>query len=187
MQDTRREAKELKQKERSGNPPEKYDQSYSQSSMFFPKEPETYKPAKSSSDKENWLQAMQETLKSLSDKNTWTLVKRPKDKKVMPGKWVHKVKTKADGSLEKYKARYIAKSFKQIEGIDYSETFAPTSRPRTFRLILSFAAKENFILKQMVVTSAFLNPQIKEEIYIEQPSGFEKLDPSGTKTCLQIE
>ena len=100
MQDTRKEAKELKREERSPNPPQKYGQSYSHNSTFFPKEPKTYKQAMSSSEKENWLKAMQEELKSLSDTNTWTLVERPKDKNVTPGKWVYKVETKADGSLD---------------------------------------------------------------------------------------
>ena len=131
----------------------------------------------SSSERENWLQAMQE-LKSLSNTNTWTLVERPKDKNVIPRKWVYKVKTKADGSLDKYKARHVATDFKQNEGTDYSETFALTSKPEIFRLILSLTAKENFILRQMDVKSAYLHPGIKEEIYLEQPSGFEKMDPS---------
>ena len=86
MQDTRREAKEVKREERSRNPPQRYDQSYNHSSTFFPKELETYQPAISSSERENWLQAMQEELKSLSDTNTWTLVERPEDKNVIPAK-----------------------------------------------------------------------------------------------------
>ena len=110
---------------------------------------------------------MQEELKSLSDTNTWTLVERPKNKIVIPGKWVYKIKTKADGRPEKYKARYIAKRFKQIEGTNYSETFAPTSKPEIFRLSLSIAAKENFTLRQMDVKSAYLHPEIKEKNYLE--------------------
>ena len=99
-QDTRREAKELKREERSRNPPQRYGQSYSHNSTFFPKELETYKQAISSSERENWLQAMQEELKFVSDTNTWTLVERPKDKNVIPGIWVYKVKTKANEALE---------------------------------------------------------------------------------------
>ena len=132
MQDTRREAKELKREERSRNLRQRYGQSNSHNSTFFPKEPETYKQTICSREKENWLQAMQEELKSLGDTNTWTLVERLKDKNVIPGKWVYKVKTKANGSLEKYKARYVDKGCKQIEDTDYSETFAPTSKPETF-------------------------------------------------------
>ena len=96
------------------------------------------------------------------------------------------MKTKADGSIEKYEARYVAKGFKQIEGIDYAETFAPTSKPETFRLILSLAAKEHFTLRQMDVKSAYLHPQIKEEIYLEQPTGFEETDSSGNKFVCKL-
>ena len=129
---------------------------------------------------------MQEELKPLSDTNIWTLVERLKDKNVNPGKWVYKVKTKADGSLDKYRARYVAKGFKQIEGTDYTETFAPTSKPETFRPVLSLAAKRSFILRQMDVKSAYLHAKIKEKIYLEQPSGFEKIDPSGKKLACRL-
>ena len=173
MQGTIREAMELKREERSRNSPQEHGQSYSHNSTLFPEEHETYKQAKSSSEEENWLQAMQEELKSLSDTNIWTVVERQKDKNVIPGKWVDKVKTKADGSLEKNMARYVAKVSKQIGGTDFSETFAPTSKPETFRLILSSAA-EKLILRQMDVKSAYLQPKIRAENYLEQPRGFEK-------------
>ena len=129
---------------------------------------------------------MQEELKSSNDTNTWTLVESPKDKNVNPGKWVYKLKTKANGSLEKYKARYVAKGFKQIEGTGYSETFAPTTKPETFWLILSSAENENFIMRQMGVKSAYLHPEIKEEVYLEQPSGFEKRDPTRRKLVCRL-
>ena len=86
------------------------------------------------------------------------------DKSVIPGKWVYKIETKSDGSLDKYKARYLAKGLKIFEGVDYGDTFAPTSKLETFRVNLSLAAKENFTVKQMDVNSAYLHPKIKEEI-----------------------
>ena len=75
------------------------------------------------------------------------------------------------GTLEKCKAQYFAKGFKQIEGIDYGEVFAPTSKPENFRLIFSLAANENFTLRQMDDKSAYLHPKIKEEIYLEHSQG----------------
>ena len=132
MKDARREAKELKREERSRNPPQRCGQSYSHNSTFFAKEPETYNEAVSSCDKENWLQVMQDELESLNETNSWTLVERPKYKNVIPGKRVYKVKIKADGSLEKCKVRYVAKGFKPNEGLAYSETFPPTSKPDSF-------------------------------------------------------
>ena len=186
MQDTRREAKELKREERSRNPPQIFGQSYSHNSIYLPKDPESYSEAISSSENDKWKEAMQIELKCLEETETWNLVERPSHKNVIPGKWVYKVKTKSDGSLEKFKAPYVAKGFKQIEGIDCSETFAPTSKPETFRRILSLAAKEKFTLRQMDVKSAYLHPEIKEEAYLEQPIGFEKLDSSGKKLVCNL-
>ena len=131
IKNARREAKELKREEMS----RKLWPKLQQKLHVLSERAETNNQAISSSEKQNWLQSMQEELKSLSDTNTLTLVERPKDKNVIPGKWVCKVKTKANGSLENYKARYVAKGFRQIEGIDYFGTFALTSKPETFRLI----------------------------------------------------
>ena len=100
MKHVRAEVKELKQTERSRNPRERYGQSYSLRSMFFPKELETYNQATSSSEKK-LVASNGRRAQSFSDTNTWTLVESPKDKTVTPLKWVYKVKTKADGSLEK--------------------------------------------------------------------------------------
>ena len=111
---------------------------------------------------------MQEEPVCSCDTNRCNLVRRPKDENGIPGKWVYQVKRKTDGSLEKYKARYVAKNFKKIEGIDY---FAPTGKPETIRLTL----------RQMDVKSAFLHPEIQEELNLEQPMGFEKLDSSCKK------
>ena len=132
MQSTRRETKELKRKAMSKNPRQRYGQSFSHISTFFPKELETYKEAIGCSEKENCLQAMQDELKSLSDTNTSTLVYRPKYKNIVPENGVKKKKTKADGGLETYKVSYVAIGFKRIEGLDYSKTFAPTSNFETF-------------------------------------------------------
>ena len=129
---------------------------------------------------------MKKELECLHETKTWNLVQRPSQKNVIPGKWVYKVKTKADGSIEKYKARYVDKGFKQIEGIDYSETFAPTSKPETVQLILSLAAKEHFTLRQMDVKSAYLHPQIKEEKYLEQPTGFVETDSLGNNLVCKL-
>ena len=85
-----------------------------------------------SSEKVNWTDAMQIELISLQETQTWDLVERPSDGNVIVGKQVYETKTKSDGSLGKYKARNVAKGFKQIEGIEYGGTFAPTSKPETF-------------------------------------------------------
>ena len=111
------------------------------------------------------------------------LSRESKNKHIIPEKWIHKAKTQADGSLEKYKARYVAKSFKQIEGMDYSETFAPTSKPKT---LIPWQRKKIFTLRLMDVKSADLHPKINEEICLEQPSGFDKLETSGKNLVCKL-
>jgi hypothetical protein len=87
-------------------------------------------------------------------------------------KWIYKVKHVADGSIEKYKARFEARGFSQIEGVDYDETFAPVARYTSIRSIIALAASICWKLHQMDVKTTFLNGEIKEEVYIEQPEGF---------------
>ena len=84
-------------------------------------------------------------------------------------RWIYKVKHAADGSMEKYKARFVPKGFSQKEGIDYEETFAPVARYSTIRTIISLAAKMGWRVHQMDVKTAFLNGVIEEEVYIKQP------------------
>ncbi|TPX52900.1 DNA-directed DNA polymerase [Powellomyces hirtus] len=87
-------------------------------------------------------------------------------------KWVFKIKRAADGSLQRYKARLVAKGFSQREGVDYGETFAPVAKFGSARMVLAIAAIEDMELEQMDAVTAFLPPDIEEEIYMEQPEGF---------------
>ena len=120
-----------------------------------------------------WKAAMQTEYDSIMRNQTWDLVDRLKKRKVIGTKWVFKAKYKSDGSLDKYKARLVAKGFAQIEGFDYKDTFAPTARLTTIRTILALAAQKGWPVMQMDVKSAFLNGYLKEEVYVEQPPGFE--------------
>jgi hypothetical protein len=88
---------------------------------------------------------------------------------VVSSKWLFKIKHVADGSIEKYKARFVARGFSQKEGIDYEETFAPVARYTSIRTIVALAAKMKWKLHQMDVNIDFLNGVIKEEVYIEKP------------------
>jgi hypothetical protein len=92
---------------------------------------------------------------------------------VVSSKWLLKIKHVADGSIEKYKARFVAYGFSENEGIDYEETFAPVTRYTSIRTIIALAAKMKWKLHQMDVKTTFLNGVIEEEVYIEQPQGFE--------------
>ena len=88
-------------------------------------------------------------------------------------RWIYKVKHAADRSVEKYKARFVAKGFSQNEGTNYEETFATVVRYSSIQTIISLAAKMDWRVHQMDVKTAFLNEVIKEEVYIEQPKGFD--------------
>ena len=136
----------------------------------------------SAPDAEFWQRAMIEEMTSLRANNTWTLVKLPPGRKAIKVKWVYKTKTHADGTLERYKARLVAKGFMQREGIDFTEVFAPVSKHTTLRALLSFVVADDLHLSQLDIKTAFLNGDLDEEIYMEQPPGFEEGDP-GT-VCL---
>ena len=106
---------------------------------------------------------------------TWSLVDRPNHKKVIGLKWVYRVKLNADGSMNKLKARIVVKGYKQQYGIDFSETFTPVAKLDIIRLLLTLAAQKGWKIYQLDVKSVFLNGILEEEIYVEQPEGFEKL------------
>ena len=174
------EAAPLPRADRNRRPPERYGNPYTFFNTTPNKkkktvtEPKTYREAVKSTKAKYWEEAMQAEVESLENNNTWTLVDKPKDKNVLPGKWVYKVKYGADGHVDKYKARYVAKGFAQVEGLDFFETYAPTCKPETFRSLLAVAAQKDFHLGQMDVKSAYLHSPIEEEIYLEQPEGFAK-------------
>ncbi|VVT44812.1 uncharacterized protein SAPINGB_P000542 [Magnusiomyces paraingens] len=121
---------------------------------------------------EFWLEACVIEMSSLKRNGTWELVDLPPGRKAINSKWVFKVKRKADGSIERYKARLVCIGFSQVEGIDYTETFAPVVRYETVRIVLAIAAQFGFQVHHMDVETAFLNGDLKEDIYMRQPKGF---------------
>jgi hypothetical protein len=126
--------------------------------------------------RKEWTDAMTEEYQSIMKNEVWEIVPKPKNKDVVSSKWLFKIKHDVDGSTKKYKARFVARGFSQKEGIDYEETFTPVARYTSIRTIITLAAKMKWKLHQMDVKTAFLNGFIKEEVYIEQPQGFEVED-----------
>ena len=116
---------------------------------------------------------MVEEYDSIVKNNAWEIVPRPVGKSVVGSRWIYKVKKVTDGSVEKYKARFVASVFSQIEGIYYDETFAPVASYSSIRSIISLSTQMGWCIHQMDVKIVFLNGVIEEEVYIEQPEGFE--------------
>ena len=118
-----------------------------------------------------WREAIQEELKALGINGTWKEEIPPKGVNLVSTKWVFTVKVKADGSLDRFKARLVARGFSQIYGIDYFETFAPTVRIDTLRTFLAIAAKKDWNLVHMDIKNAFTESQLKEQLYLAPPKG----------------
>ncbi|GKU92084.1 hypothetical protein SLEP1_g5859 [Rubroshorea leprosula] len=116
-------------------------------------------------------QAMQDELQALENTRTWDLIDLLVKKSLIGCKWVCKIKTRSDGSVECYKARLVAKGFIQEYGIDYEETFAPVARLTSMRSLLAIAAMRRWKLFQMDVKNAFLNGDLEEEVYMKPPPG----------------
>ncbi|KAG7584165.1 GAG-pre-integrase domain [Arabidopsis suecica] len=122
-----------------------------------------------------WIIAMQEELEQFERNEVWELVKRPADTNVIGTKWIFKNKSDEKGVVVRNKARLVAQGYNQIEGVDFEETFAPVARLESIRLFLGMACILNFTVHQMDVKSAFLNGILQEEVYVEQPKGFEDM------------
>ncbi|KAI3746387.1 hypothetical protein L6452_08818 [Arctium lappa] len=124
----------------------------------------------------DWVSAMQEELNQFEALKVWRLVPKPEGKTVIRTKLVFKNKKDEDGIVIRNKARLIAKGYRQEEGIDYEETYAPVARIEEIRMFLAYTAHKNFTVYQMDVKTAFLNGILKEEVYVSQPEGFVNPD-----------
>ncbi|KAE8673149.1 hypothetical protein F3Y22_tig00111810pilonHSYRG00151 [Hibiscus syriacus] len=136
-------------------------------------EPETFEEASKSS---QWMTAMKEEIDALQQNQTWDIVPKIKDVKPISCKWVYKIKRRPDGSIERYKARLVARGFSQQYGLYYDETFSPVAKLTTVRVLLALAANKDWNLWQMDVKNAFLHGELDREIYMTQPMGFQSQD-----------
>nr|GEZ30293.1 retrotransposon protein, putative, Ty1-copia subclass [Tanacetum cinerariifolium] len=124
-----------------------------------------------------WIKAMQVELNEFERLEVWELVPRPDKVMVITLKWIYKVKLNELGGILKYKARLVACGYHQEEGIDFEESFALVARLEAIRIFLTYAAHKNIVVYQMDVKTAFLNGNLREEVYVSQPDGF--VDPDN--------
>src|SRR6266700_216265 len=142
--------------------------------MCSTQDPQTYKEASQREQAGQWNAAMLEEMNWHLENGTWTIVELPEGQKAIGSKWVYKTKHNADGTIERYKARVVAKGFNQRPGQDYFETFASTMRQATVHIVLALAAIEDMELRSVDISYAFTNSDIDVEIYMEQPEGFRQ-------------
>ena len=119
------------------------------------------------------MKAMHEEMGSLQKNGTYQLVELPKGKRPLKCKWVFKLKKDGNGKLVRYKSRLVEKVFEKKKGIDFDEIFSPVVKMTSIRTILSIAASQDLEVEQLEVKTAFLHGDLEEEIYMEQPEGFE--------------
>jgi len=127
-------------------------------------EPTSFKEAVDSPNHKEWIDTMKDAMDSTVRNKGWELIDLPPQHKSIGNKWVFKIKCRADGSIDKFKARLLAKGFTRIEGIDYEETFSPVLRFASIRLLLVLVAHLDLELFQMDIKTAFLNGNLEEEI-----------------------
>lgn len=121
----------------------------------------------------NWKKAMRQELDAIEANKTWELVTLPPGHKTIGVKWIFKLKKDAEGRIVKHKARLVAKGYAQEYGVDFDEVYAPVTRLETVRLLLALAAKLEWEVHHLDVKTAFLKGDLKEEVYVSQPEGFE--------------
>jgi transposase InsO family protein len=135
--------------------------------------PKTYHEATTGPDRQHWIPAVIEELKSLKEREVFTVESAVPGRKVVGCKWVFDAKKNDKGEIVRYKARLVAQGFTQRWGVDYTETYAPTVRPESIRLLFALAAVKDLDLRQVDVKTAFLYGELpeNEEVFMRPPEG----------------
>jgi len=133
--------------------------------------PKTITEALARHDAHHWQATITAELQSLEKNETWKLTPLPPNRKPISSKWVFKIKTHADGTIDKYKARLVARGFTQVQGIDYSETFSLVVKLNSIKVLLALATQYNLEIYQLDVKTTFLHGYIDEDIYMSIPEG----------------
>nr|KYP65681.1 Retrovirus-related Pol polyprotein from transposon TNT 1-94 [Cajanus cajan] len=144
----------------------------SENDLSIDNDPVSFSEAINGDNSEKWLDAMNDELKSMAQNDVWDLVELPEGSKRVECKWVFKTKRDSHGNIERHKARLVAKGFTQKDDIDYKETFSPVSKKDSFRIIMALVAHYDLELHQMDIKTAFLNGNLEENVYMDQPVGF---------------
>ncbi|KAG7585301.1 Reverse transcriptase RNA-dependent DNA polymerase [Arabidopsis thaliana x Arabidopsis arenosa] len=131
--------------------------------------PHSYSEAKNSKE---WCGAIDKEIGAMESTDTWEITTLPPGKKAVGCKWIFTLKFYADGTLERYKARIVAKGFTQKEGLDYTETFSPVAKMVTVKMLLKISASKKWFLNQLDISNAFLNGDLEEDIYMRIPEGY---------------
>jgi hypothetical protein len=152
-----------------GTTDEVHDFEYSGVCYFAAEEPKSVDEALT---EQSWREAMTAEMNSIQANKTWELSVLPAGHRAIGLKWVFKVKKDPDGNIIKHKARLVAKGYAQLEGVDFDEVFAPVARIEIVRLLIALAAQKGWQIHHMDVKSAFLNGDLMEEVYVQQPPGF---------------
>jgi hypothetical protein len=113
----------------------------------------------------SWRTAILDEYGALMSNGTWELVSRPRNSNIVTGKWIFTHKLRADGSFDRYKARWVLRGFTQCPGVDYDETFSPVVKPATVRTVLSIAVSCDWPIQQLDVKNAFLHDTLTEIAY----------------------
>jgi hypothetical protein len=152
---------------------------------FVEETPTTISEAYFSPDADLWKEAVRSEMESIMYNGTCEVVDRPYGCQPIGYKWIFKKKLRPDGTIERYKARLVAKGYTQKEGEDFFDTYSPFARLTTIRTLIDVAASYDLIIHHMDVKTAFLNGELDEEIYMDQPEGFIA-DGQENKVCRLI-
>ena len=132
------------------------------------REPQNFHEA---NNQEVWREAIQEEIKALDHHRTWSITTLPARKRAVGCKWIYNIKFNSEGSIERHKARLVARGFTQIFEVDYKETFIPVVKMNTVRVLLSIVVNKAWSIYQMDVKNAFLHGDLEEEVYMKLPPG----------------
>ena len=155
--------------------------------MTLDGEPEGYRELVKVSETERklWEEAMKRELTSLEENCTWEIVDQPNNANLVDSKWVFKIKRRADGTIDKYKARLVARGFTQTYGIDFDQTYAPVAKLKSIRILVAFALHRNWNLYAIDIVTAYLNSHLQHSVYMLPPDGLHPNLPANKVLLLR--